>query len=261
MNIIRLFAISGMILLFVSCGNKKEGFDRLNTISFAEQQVTLGGLLTQRIRPDSVNYVRESNALTKQLDEMLSASETLRESKSESSWPSLLKHWEEFRMNEAVLLADTSANSIFALQKWARLNSQLLKLTGEVRFGDALEKVIYQSGRPVLSESFLKSVIYTHRDDQIFINLWGASSINHYHTTGGVIKLIQETDYPSGHELTLKCECSDVRYLDVFIRIPEWAVNPTVTHGNVKYVAHPGEYCQVFRKWRNGDEFSIKLKN
>jgi DUF1680 family protein len=61
--------------------------------------------------------------------------------------------------------------------------------------------------------------------------------------------------------MTLKCESNDVRYLDVFIRIPEWAINPTVSYGNVKYVAHSGEYCQVSRKWHDGDEFRIVLKN
>jgi DUF1680 family protein len=49
--------------------------------------------------------------------------------------------------------------------------------------------------------------------------------------------------------------------MDVFIRIPSWAVNPTVTHGNVKYVAHPGEYCEVYRKWNNGDQIKVELKN
>jgi DUF1680 family protein len=61
--------------------------------------------------------------------------------------------------------------------------------------------------------------------------------------------------------MTLTCETNDARYLDVYIRIPEWAVNPTVAHGNVKYVAHPGEYCQISRKWKDKDEFFIILKN
>lgn len=261
MKLVRLIAISGMILFFAACGSKKESFEVINSKSFAEQQVTIDGYLAQQIETDSVNSDKEPSSLTKKLDEMFSSTETLKETKPDSRWSSFLKSWEEFRFNETVLLADTSVNSVIALQKWAKLNSQLLKLTSEVRFGDALEKLIYESSIPVLSESSIKSIIYTHIDDQIFINLFGSSSLNHHHTTGGTIKLIQETDFPASSEMTLKCECSDVRYLDVFIRIPEWAVNPTVTHGNVKYVAHPGEYCQIFRKWRNGDEFRIRLKN
>lgn len=261
MKLIRLIAISGMVLFFAACGSKNRSFEVINSKSFAEKQVTVDGYLAQRIKADSVDYIREPNDLTKSLEEMLSVTENLRETKSDSSWIPLQKSWDEFRMNEAGLLAETSANSVFSLQEWAKLNSQLLKLTCEVRFADALERIIYRSGVPVLSESSIKSVIYTHIDDQIFINLFGASSLNHHHTTGGVVKLIQETNYPDSHEIILKCECSDTRYLDVFIRIPEWAVNPTITHGNVKYVAYPGQYSEIMRKWNNGDEFRIVLKN
>jgi len=145
--------------------------------------------------------------------------------------------------------------------KWAELNIMLLKLSGEVRFGDVIENLLYKEEMPVLTEKQLKSIIYTHIDDQIFINVLGGSSFDYQHTTGGNVRLTQTTRYPLGSEIILSCEVGDVRYMDVFIRIPEWAVNPTVTHGNVKYVARPGEYCEIYRKWRNGDEFSIKLKN
>ncbi|MBW8325018.1 MAG: glycoside hydrolase family 127 protein [Prolixibacteraceae bacterium] len=260
MNLVRLIVISGIALLFTACGSENESFNRANSQSFAEKQITLEGALSLRIGVDSVNRTQESSFLIKNLEEMLSVTATLKKTKSDSSWTALQKNWEEFRSNEAVLLADTSGNSVVVLQKWAELNSQLLKLTSEVRFGDALEKLIYEP-KFYLPERLIKSVIYTHIDDQIFINLFGSSSLNHQHTTGGAIKLIQKTEYPSTNEIALFCECSDTRYLDVFIRIPEWAVNPTVTHGNVKYVARPGEYCQISRKWRNGDEFSIELKN
>lgn len=261
MKFVQLIAISGMILFFAACGSKKGSFELINSKSFADQQVIVDGHLARRFKADSADYIREPNDLTKRLEEMVSVAESLRETKSDSTWSSLQKSWEEFQVKEAVLLADTSASSVFALQDWAKLNSQLLKLTSEVRFADALERLIYKSGVPVLSESSVKSIIYTHVDDQIFINLFGASTLNHHHTTGGVIKLVQETNYPESQEIILKCECSDTRFLDVFIRIPEWAVNPTITHGNVKYVAYPGQYSEIMRKWNNGDEFRIVLKN
>jgi len=260
MNFVRLIVISGIAFLFTACGSENESFNRKNSQSFAEKQITLEGALSLRTDVDSENYIPEPSLVLKNLEEMLSVTATLKKTMSDSSWTALQKSWEEFRNNEAVLLADTSENSVFVLQEWAEINSQMLKLTGEVRFGDALEKLIYEP-KSHLPERLIKSAIYTHIDDQIFINLIGSSSLNHQHTTGGTIKLIQKTEYPLTNEMALFCECSDTRYLDVFIRIPEWAVNPTVTHGNVKYVARPGEYCQISRKWKNGDEFSIKLKN
>src|SRR5512133_1321414 len=116
MKTVRLIAISGMILFFAACGSKKRSFEVINSKSFAEQQVTVDGYLAQRIGADSVDYVREPNALTRRLEEMLSATESLKETKPDSSWSSFLKSWEEFRFNETVLLADTSVNSVIALQ-------------------------------------------------------------------------------------------------------------------------------------------------
>jgi len=137
----------------------------------------------------------------------------------------------------------------------------MLQFSGEAQLGDAIEQSLYNSGTPVLTDKFLKSIVFTHIYDQIFVNLLASATVEHYHTTGGTIKLILETKYPESNEMTLTCKCDDVRYLDVFIRIPSWAVNPTVQHGNVKYVCHPGEYCQISRKWNDGDEIQVLLRN
>lgn len=248
-----------ILVLLVSCG-QKQSFQSVNSLSFNEDQITLGASLLPRLAPDSLVVNNESVAVG-QLDELIGESQKLSSSMPDSTWNFINKGWTDFEKNKSQILTDISANSRIVLQKWSELNMNLLKLTGEVRFADALESLIYDSPEAVLSESTLKSVIYTHVYDQIFVNLFGSSSLTHQHTTGGTIKLTQETKFPESNEIILSCECSDTRYLDVFIRIPVWAVNPTVNHGNVKYVARPGEYCQISRKWKNGDVFVIQLKN
>ena len=255
MKLVRFIFLSGIALFLMSCGKKENELTIVNTKSFAEKQITLDGALAGRFNTDTIAAVQEPNQLTKRLDELISKSEKLNETESDSSWISILKNWEEIKMNIS------SSNTQDELRKWVELNSNLLKFSGEVRFADALEKIVYGQKVSVLTEKELKSVVYTHVYDQIFINLLATSTLTHNHTTGGTIKLIQQTNYPESNEMTLKCESNDVRYLDVFIRIPEWAVNPTVTHGNVKYVAHPGEYCQISRKWNDGDEIQVRLKN
>ena len=157
---------------------------------------------------------------------------------------------------------DTVSGSLpnTTILRWAELNANLLKFSGEAKFAKVLENILYTQNQPVLSEKLLKSVIYTHIFDQIFIHIPTTSSVSFQHTTGGNVKLIQQYD-PSKKEMMLKCECGDTRFLDLFIRIPSDAVKPTVTHGNVKYVAIPGEYCEISRKWKNGDEIRVSLKN
>ncbi len=275
MKLTKFIAIGGIVLTLGSCRNDENRLTLINSGSFPEKQITLSGSLTERLLKDSVSAdtdenLQEQNPLTERIDQMNQVVKMLKKTRSDSTWLALSENWEEFKINhvdvngfpvvELKSGTDSLANeSSKAAWKWAELNANLLKLSGEIRFGDALEKMVYQEENPVLSESFLKSIIYTHIDDKIFINLIGSSSLNHHHTTGGDVLLIQETGFPEINEVTIKCESTDVRYLDVYIRIPSWAVNPTVTHGNVKYVAHPGEYCEIARKWNNGDEIKVVL--
>jgi DUF1680 family protein len=49
------------------------------------------------------------------------------------------------------------------------------------------------------------------------------------------------------------------RYIELFIRIPEWAEEATVIEKGVKYVATPGSYCQITRKWSEGDMVEINF--
>lgn len=270
MKLNHLIAIAGIVWIFWSCGSGNNGLSVLNSQSFHDTQITFNSRLMQRLSADTVASVQDKNPLMQPIEDMISRAEKLKANPSDSGWTALSASWEDFMAkyagSDGILFMqdeDSSANSqnTIVLEKWAELNKSLLKFSGEVRFGDALERLLYEPKVPVQSEKFLKSVIYTHLDDQIFVNLIGSSSLNHYHTTGGTIKLIQVTDFPESNEMTLKCECDDTRFLDVFIRIPSWAVNPTVSHGNVKYVARAGEYCEISRKWKDGDEFKIVLKN
>lgn len=250
----------------LSCENEPDRLTVVNSTSFPDVRISLDGFRENRLSTASDEQVFQPTLLQANLDELTSLAETVGKTRSDTDWDTLSVKWDKFRTTytgsdgtPVVQNADSLDES--ATRQWVELNSRLLRFSGDVKFGDALEKMLYDAPVAVFPEKLLKSIIYTHIDDHIFINLFGPSILTHQHTTGGTIKLIQETDFPESNEVILKCECSDTRYLNVFIRIPEWAVNPTVSHGNVKYVATPGEYCQVSRKWRDGDEFSIKLKN
>lgn len=273
MKQIQRLIIFGLAIFLFSCKNDGNVLNVVNSESFSEKQIVIDGQLKLRLLPDSFKNLINDYPFQDKLNAMIVTIDGLRKAKSDSVWLNLLANWDNFRLyhigtdglpifhaNELIDLVGNS-ETIAVAQKWIELNSKMLKFSGETRFGDVLENLLLNSKIQVFNESLLKSVVYTHIDDQIFINLIGFSSVNHYHTTGGTVKLIQETDYPAGNEMTLKCESDDIRFLDVFIRIPSWAVNPKVTHGNVKYVAHPGEYCEISRKWGNGDEIKVILKN
>ena len=264
MKFLQMLAVIAILVLVISCGNQNNGLNVINSESFPEKNITLDHLVSQRLLPDSIVNMPVQNSLSEKLDEMISVAGKLRKNPSDSIWNAISASWYDFgKADLSLLSADSLSNSettVIAC-KWTELNIILLKLSGEVKFGDAIEDLLYKFPKLVMTEKQLKSIIYTHIDDQIFINVIGSSRFNYQHTTGGTVKLIQQTNYPIGNEMSLICEVGDVRYMDVFIRIPSWAVNPTVTHGNVKYVAHPGEYCEISRKWYNGDKIEVSLKN
>jgi hypothetical protein len=260
MKLIQFLAFSGFVLFIVACGAPKSGLNIVESKSFNVKQISLRESFAKKYLSESTDSIQLSNDQDKNLSGLITLAKLIKETKSDSSWFILKRKWEEFNQTVIGSSVDTSANSYAVLQKWAELNADLLKFSGEVQFADALEKQMYQP-KPILNEQFMKSIIYTHNYDQIYVNLFLSSTLTHYHTTGGTIKLVQETEFPKSNEITLRCETDDVRYLDIFIRIPEWAVNPKVSHGNVKYVAHPGEYCQISRKWNDGDEIVVQLKN
>lgn len=146
------------------------------------------------------------------------------------------------------------------LKNWVALNDSLLKYTGLVCFADELEKVFYNSQSPdVVTEEAIKSACYTRRYDRIYVNVYNNSTLNFKHTTGGNIRLIQDTNYPDDGEITFRVEMDDSRFMDLYIRIPEWAEYAAVTVLGVKYPTHPGEYTEVAKKWKNGDEVKVVL--
>ena len=269
MKLAQQLVFIGMVLILSSCLNDPNTLSPIQSVSFHEKQIELHFQPPKTQRQDSLlSLSQEQSLVIQELDEMLSMNKQIRQTHSDSLWARLTSKWTEFNLNymgthrTPYTQDDTLKNKLFpgAALKWAQLNVDLVKLSGEVRFSDALEILLYGTHGIVFSEQLLKSVIFTHVDDKIFINIIGPSSMEYQHTTGGNVKVIQQTNYPQSNEMTLTCETNDVRYMDVFIRIPSWAVNPSVSHGMVKYVARPGEYCEISKKWITGDAITVILR-
>lgn len=271
-----LFLILWLIILLSNCKRDPDSLTVINSESFPEKQVEVHITGLSEGNNDTITDKEISHSqdvVTREINEMISLTGEVSASGSEKQWRELLNRWNSFNKNhfgtnltlfaKNVSSADSIGTNLSAEEadKWARLNVELLKITGKARFGDALEYLLYANPDYTLPQMLLKSVIYTHVFDDIYIHIIGSSSMEYQHTTGGTVRLVQETNYPKGSEMILMCETGDVRFMNIYIRIPTWAVNPVVAYGNVKYVAIPGEYCQISKKWRTGDEITVSLRN
>jgi len=228
--------------------------EEVNSLSFPENAVVLGESLLPKLAAEKDST---GNRYHDQMNQLLNTIDAFDKNPTPEKWSAVLRDWTAIGKNNFGN-PDTN-NSSAETKQWADINIRLLKMTENVAFGDELEKLLYSKAS--LTEQQVKAVIYSHLDDKIFVNLIGSSSVTHHHTTGGSLKLMQQTHFPQSNEMTLSVETGDVRFLDVFIRIPSWAKNPTAQLGNVKFVANPGEYCEISRKWKNGDQIHISLKN
>lgn len=223
-------------------------------------QVTLGGVLAEKLNGFIPTDTSGSERQPIAIEGILALQEkalALAKKTEPGLSDSLLTEWKA--MQKEINLNFERLSDI-DLQKWIELNDSLLKYSGQVCFADELEKVFYNTRYPgVLTEKALKSVCYTRRYDRIYLNVYGNSAVNFEHTTGGMVRLIQDTEYPYDGSIRLKVEMEDTRYMDLYIRIPEWAEYSSVTVRGVRYPVHAGEYTEVARKWENGDEAEIVL--
>ena len=239
-------------LFLFSCSEKNQ-FPEKKSEKFSLAAVTVDQPIFRNIVPvvDSFTSQSLSNEL-QQLKTFISKYENrdpdFSVDKMESLWESENKRM-EFPGSETVL-------------SWIEVTGFLLEITGNPVYAEALQKFLADE-KPALSSSEFKHAeqqltpfIFTKNVDHIFVNLFVNSSVEYVHSLDGKIIITQESKGADG--FVLKFNMDEKRYIEVNILIPSVAKNATVTEKNVKYVATPGEYCLIARKWKEGDVVEVK---
>ena len=148
-------------------------------------------------------------------------------------------------------------------RKWVKTTGLLFELTGEARFSEELERVIYTVFKRNLPEEEIENIakpyLFTRYVDHIHVNLFISSEINYSHSMGGEVKIWQETNYPRSGSVRVNFSMTEKQYIEVFIRIPSWAEDASVEVKGVKYTAPPGGYTKIAKKWREGDVVEIEF--
>lgn len=148
---------------------------------------------------------------------------------------------------------------------WIEITGFLFEIIGKEKYAGELENVLFQSSAS-FSENEMKTIekqlipyIFTKNVDHIHVNLFANATIKYNHTLDGAVEITQETNYPESGKILIKFKMENKRYIELFIRIPEWAEGATVTEKGVKYVATSGSFCQIARKWNEGDFVEVNL--
>lgn len=175
---------------------------------------------------------------------------------------------------------------------WIQLNKQLLRLTGEAKYAQALETAAYNAllgaqfpnGRDWCYHSFsngrrhiahfndccpssgamaleeLTPVIFSRNGDGVAVNLYTESQGTVALANKNKVQLSQKTSYPFDGTVTLSVVPEKKQEFPLFIRVPEWAESYTIDiNGKPATLAEvkAGAYVTIHRTWKPRDEVKI----
>ena len=186
-----------------------------------------------------------------------------------------------------------------ATMSWLQVTQYLLELTGEVKYAEAMEKLLWNhvcaaqaidgdtyryhtapngvkpqdyyhgpdcctsSGHRMIS--LLPTFLYGKDDKGIFINQYAASTADVRISAERTMRLRQETNYPEDSDIQIKVESAPHGVSTIRLRIPSWCATPRVHLNGVPQEAlKPGGYLSIEREWQAGDtvqlDFPMELK-
>ena len=182
----------------------------------------------------------------------------------------------------------------YATMKLARY---LMRFSGDARYGDGLERVLYNgmlavrppdsegnspyyssynpgatkvfypAKWPCCSGTLVQGVadyvrnVYFQAPGALYVNLFTPSRVKGS-VAGRRVSLTQETDYPAGDQVALGVDTDVPTALTVMIRIPGWLRQEPEIRVNGRRAAvpaAPGTFAALRRTWRAGDRIELRL--
>ena len=181
---------------------------------------------------------------------------------------------------------------------WIKFNQQLLRLTGESKYADAIEWAYYNALLGAMRPDGSDWAKYTPLSGQrlqgseqcgMGLNCCNASgprglftiplttvmtsdeglNVNFYidgayqATTPkkNTIIVKQHTDYPASGKIDISLEMKKAENMTLALRIPSWNEKSTVLVNNQPIEnVESGDYLKINRNWKNGDKISIEFE-
>ena len=180
---------------------------------------------------------------------------------------------------------------------WIKLNQQLLRLTGEAKYADAIEQSFYNALLSAMKPDGSDWAKYTPLSGQrregneqcgmglnccvasgprslftfpltavmsekegVQVNFFAEGSYFLPTPARQKAEIVQETDYPVTGMISLKVILPKPEEMALRIRIPEWSKQTTLkVNGETEKGTVAGQYAVIQRKWNKGDVVSLEL--
>ncbi len=221
-----------------------------------------------------------------------------------NAWEDIVKHrlyltgtasYREFFRDDYDLPNVNNVGETCVTVTWLQFNAQLLRLTGEARFAEQLEKVVLNQlfgaqcpdgsawgyyvqmegkkpysgsldGHCCLSSgprgvSLISTFALSTDADGVVVNLYETGSARLTLRDGAAVALASQTMYPADGRIRISVRPETVKTFTVKLRIPEWCPNPEVRVNGTKLApARGGDgYAWIRREWKRGDQIHLRL--
>lgn len=175
-----------------------------------------------------------------------------------------------------------------------RMLDELLRMEGESRYGDLMERSIHNAlfaaqspdGRQIRYYSpfdgarvywkgdtyccpcnyrrivaELPGTVYYRADDGLAVNLYTASSAQVKLARGPGLAVRQETDYPRSGKVRIELKPDRPARFTLRLRIPRWCSEAKVSVGGkpIDGPAEAGKFLAIDRTWQPGDRVELEL--
>ena len=175
-----------------------------------------------------------------------------------------------------------------------KLTRYLLRVTRDPRYGDSMERMMYNTilgvkpleadgrafyysdnnfkGRKVYSDHRWPCCSGTHpqvaadyrintyfRDGRgVYVNLYIPSMVQ-WSQDGARVSLTQRSTYPYDSHVEFEVKTSKAAEFAVNLRIPAWAEGASVAVNGKREVVQPGIFAGASRQWKTGDRIDVEL--
>ena len=182
---------------------------------------------------------------------------------------------------------------------WAgfKLSRYLQTFTGEARYGDWIERLVYNGVGamiPMNADGMIQygskyhlhgaqkslftkwfccqgslpqtvadyhNLIYYHDDNNLYVNLFVPSKVEWEGPTGAVT-LVQETEFPERDTVDLRVRAENSGRFGVKFRVPEWAadgVEVSLDNKPLDIATVPGEWAVIEREWDRDTKVTLRF--
>jgi uncharacterized protein len=177
-----------------------------------------------------------------------------------------------------------------------KLDRYLLRMTGDPRYGDHLERVVYNTllgvkqpdsdgdypyystygpkatkvwyphKWPCCSGTLVQGVadyvlnLYLRAADGVTVNMYAPSELR-FEQNGASIQLMQATEYPAGETISIRIGSSTPQLWTLRLRIPSWLEQPAriTLNGRTAAPGKTGSFATLRRHWKAGDVVELRL--